>query len=79
MFPYYRNSLEMALGTLKEKVVKQFIDLPEHNHIKIEGNFFFISPFWRGESAQIKINGKIVWLDSHEWVDDSKLSIADAC
>ena len=39
-----------------------------HTHVKIEARFHFIDA-WEGESAYLKLDGNIVWAESHRWCD----------
>jgi len=41
----------------------------------IEGNFHFISALWRGESAVIKINDEIFWVEHHNWEEYQNLDL----
>jgi len=33
----------------------------------IEGNFHFISALWQGDSAIIKVDDDIFWMEHHNW------------
>lgn len=55
-----------------EVIYRNITELPSHEYLKIEANFFFLSPFWNGEEAMIKIDNKIVWLDRHNWKENEK-------
>jgi len=59
----------MLLGTSGDSLIKKFSNLPAHNQLMIEGQFHFMSPFWRGEAAFLKVDDQIVWLDHHDWSD----------
>lgn len=50
-----------------ETMFRNFTNLPEHDYLKIEANFYFLSPFWKGEEAIIKVDNKVVWMDRHNW------------
>ena len=41
----------------------------------IEGNFHFISAFWKGESAIIKIDNEIFWMENHDWEEYKTLDL----
>ena len=43
----------------------------------IEGNFMFISAFWTGETAIIKIDDEIYWMDSHNWEDYENINLCN--
>ena len=48
-------------------IYKKIENIPPHEYLKIEANFHFLSPFWNGNAAYLKINNKLVWLDHHDW------------
>lgn len=49
------------------EISKEFKGLPDHEFLRIEANFHFISCFWKGQAACMKINNDILWVDHHEW------------
>jgi hypothetical protein len=70
------NDDKMIVGSYSEEVTKTFSDLPEHNELMIEAQFHFLSPFWRGQAAFLKVDGQLVWLDHHDW---SEYPVVDPC
>lgn len=43
----------------------------------IEGNFRFISALWQGAAASLKIEGSIVWMESHNWSDYKSINVCE--
>ena len=57
----------MMAGSHGEEVTKTFHNLPQHSDLMVEAQFHFLSPFWRGQAAYMKIDEQLVWLDHHDW------------
>lgn len=56
-------------------VSKVFTDLPKHSQIELSARVHFVD-MWRGGAAFAKVDGDIVWLDSHGLSDDDASSSA---
>jgi len=67
---------KMMSGSYGEEIFKTFADLPVHTDVMIEAQFHFLSPFWRGQAAFMKVDGQYVWIDHHDW---SEYAVVDAC
>ena len=47
----------------------------DHEYLKIEGTFYYLSNLWEGQTAYIKVDSEIVWMDSHNWNSKYQSSI----
>ena len=41
------------------------------NHLLIEGRFKFVSHLWNNNTAYIKVNNELYWMDHHSWEGDT--------
>lgn len=66
------NTMNLFLGGhcnfAKTEVSKTYRDLPQHDQIRITGNFHFFDD-WHGEEGYMFVDDKLVWFDSYDWCD----------
>ena len=60
---------EKAIISNKTKLYKEFSGIPNHEYLRIEANFHFLSGFWHGEAVYLTLDDEILWLDHHDWED----------
>eukprot|EP01017_Pseudomicrothorax_dubius_P039131 TRINITY_DN5959_c0_g1_i2.p1 TRINITY_DN5959_c0_g1~~TRINITY_DN5959_c0_g1_i2.p1 ORF type:complete len:316 (-),score=17.85 TRINITY_DN5959_c0_g1_i2:236-1183(-) len=54
-------------GSIAQNLFNKIENLPEHTHIRVQANFYFLSPVWNGEAALIRADGRLMWMDKHNW------------
>jgi hypothetical protein len=62
------------------EISKNFnITTKSFDHVLIEANFKFVNHIWNNNTAYIKINGDLFWLDHHSWEENSTGSSESQC
>jgi hypothetical protein len=58
----------------EEVLLEKTIEIPyDFSHVLIESSFSFINALWNGNTAFIKINGHVYWMDQHNWVEEDQV------
>ena len=66
-FASARLADELVQANSAEEIERVYENLAPHSYVRIEGNFYFISSLWNGETAYLKVDDRVAWMDQHTW------------